>query len=124
MLPLQSSPLLALLHDAEPIAAPHLLQVLGGETFGEEKACEIDEFGSTSATRHTAIAIKVGANAYVVDACYVNHVHQVVHAISYCSWHTIFFEAEKTMIERDLCHTAHLGKGAELIIGQVAWVIT
>lgn len=121
---LSTNPVFALLHDAEPIAAPHLLQVLGSEAFGKEKAREVDEFGSTSTTWHTAIAIEVGTNAHVVDASDINHMEQVLHAICYGSRHTVFFEAEKTVIECDLRHTTSLGKSSELVIGQVSWVIT
>ena len=58
---------LTLLHDAEEIAAPHLLQIGRGESFGLQAQRQFGEVGGRSTAGHTAVAIEVGAYAHSIN---------------------------------------------------------
>ena len=105
---------------AQEVCAPKFAEVVIRETFCLEAARKVDHIGRRSETGHTAIAIEVATDAYVVNTCDVDHVKDVTHGIFYrCALRI----SEKTGVERSLRHTTLTGEGTELIVGEVTRVI-
>lgn len=95
---------LHLRHDAEEISSPQFFEVVIAEAFGLQTTREVDEFGSRCQTWHSAIAIKVSADADVVHTCHLNHMEHMCHSV--VDGGIFLIGAEETAIEGALCHSA------------------
>ena len=114
---------LTLLHDAEEIATPHLLQIGRGESFGLQAQRQFGEVGGRSTAGHTAVAIEVGAYAHSINTGHVDKVHEVRHAVGHGGRLGVGVEAQETVVKRYLRHTAGCGQGTQLVIGKVARMV-
>ena len=95
---------LHLRHNAEEISSPQFFEVVIGEAFGLQTTREVDEFGSLCQTWHSAIAVKVSADADVVHTCHLNHMEHMCHSV--VDGGIFLIGAEETAIEGALCHSA------------------
>ena len=109
------------LHDAEEVAAPEHLYLFLGVAMAQEMACEVDEFAGRCAAKYAAAAVKVGADAYMFDAHDVDHVVEMLDGMvdGGCGGRG----DEESLVECDLCDSACLGKGAHLVVCQVARMV-
>ena len=82
---------LHLLHHTQPIATPHLFKVVNRKAFSQEATRKVNQFTGVGTTHNTTVAVKVSANAYVVNTRYVYHVKQVTHGIVKRCWYTLLF---------------------------------
>lgn len=73
--------LLCLTHHPEPVATPYFGDVFFAVSAAEQLDGEVDEFGGIGHTRYTAVSIKVGSNANMVDAHDLDGVFEVVDAV-------------------------------------------
>ena len=105
---------------AQEVRPPEFAEVVVRKTFSLKAARKVNHVSRRSETGHTAIAIEVATNAYVVNTCDSDHVKDVTHGIFYRC--TLRF-SEKTGVERSLRHTTLTGEGTELVVGKIARVI-
>ena len=112
---------LHLAHHTQEVASPQLLHLLTTKPFGTEATGEIDHFRSIGTTNDTTIAIKVGTYTYVVDTSHIDHIHDMAHGIIN-SGATLL--AQETIVEAHLSHTTRGSKGTQLIVGEVAGMVT
>ena len=108
-------------HDAKEVAAPDFGQIFVGETLGLQTAGQLNEFGSVGQSRHTAVAVEIGADAHVVYAGHRNHVQEVAQCV--VDGGVRIVRAQETGVEGALRHSPGGGEGTQLVVGQVARVV-
>ena len=90
-------------HDAEEVGSPELFDILFGEPFGAESPGEVDDLRSIGAAYDASVAVKVGADAYMVDTGHLNHVLDVAHGIV-DGGSTLL--AQEAVVEACLCYAS------------------
>ena len=111
---------LRLLHHPQEVFAPNFFEVFVGESAVYELHREVEYFVGRAAARYAAVAVEVGAKAHVVYSGHIDHVEQVGHGVVDSG---IAGFAEKSAVERHLCHSAALGQCAQLVVGEVARMV-
>ena len=112
--------LLHLLHHSQEITSPQLSDFFFGIARFEQTYGNVDQVVVTIASLYSATAVKVGADAYVVDACHLNAVLQVVHEIAQRGIFQVL--TQEVGAGTHLHHATLLGQGTQLFISQVTVV--
>ena len=81
--------LLCHFHHPEPVAAPYFGDVFFAVSAAEQLDSEVDELGRIGHARYTAVAIKVGSDANMVDAHDLDGVFEVVDAVDDAGFCTV-----------------------------------
>ena len=112
---------LYLAHYAQEVAAPQLFDVSFSEAFCCQAAGKIDNFRSICAANDATVSVKVGANAYVVNACDIYHMYDVAYCIVDSSSALL---AQESIVEAGLHHTTRCCKCAQLVVSKIARMVT
>lgn len=112
---------LHLAHHPQEVSAPYLGDVCFGESVFQQADGDVDKIVVAVAAFHATAAVEVGADAYMVYARYFNHVQQVVHKVAEVG--ALGIRVQELVYQAGLCHAAVCGKGAQLVVGQVAVVL-
>lgn len=108
--------------DAAEIVAPYLADVIFGVATLKEAAGNVEHATGMVKARDAAVAVKVTTDAHVVNAANLNHMFEVAHESEERGMLAV--GGKESGIHRALYHTILLGDGAELIVGEVAGVVT
>ena len=111
---------MSITHQAHKITSENLLYVVLRIAAREKMSGEVDEVGRRCHATHTAVTVKVGADAHMVNTHDVDGMVEMGKQVHHGG---LAFRAQETMISRHLTHSPTLGKGFHLFICEVAGMV-
>ena len=107
-------------HDAQPVAAPYLLNVALAVFAAQQLEGEVDHLAAVGQADDTTIAVEIGAQSDVVDAHHLDGMLEMTHGVEDGCLARL---AEESGIEGDMGHTATAGECTQLVVGEIAGMV-
>ena len=103
-------------HTAQPILSPDEAEVIFTVALAQQATGDVDEFRGRSQAWHTAVAIEVRADAYVLNAHHLNSMVQVGNSIKDGG---LPISAQEAVVEGYLHDAIFGGQRSHLLVGEV-----
>ena len=107
-------------HDPDEIASPYFLELPFIQSFSHQPLRKVNIIGCRGQSGHSAITVKIGAYAHMVNTRHVYGMENVANGIVNACLSIL---GKEVPVERDLRHTVTLGDGLKLFVGEVAGMV-
>lgn len=107
-------------HHAQEVSTPQQAEVVFAVVGCQQPAGELDDFGGRIAAADAAVAVEIGADAYVFDA---HDTHQVLDMGNGIEDTGFAFLPQEATVQADLGYAAAGSQGTQLVVSKIARMV-